>query len=76
MFTNSGSYFSFPSTTSFSQRGQHGPIHCDVFMNGEFLSGATGTLTRIKETRRGIGPAPIPFWQEPHRWLRVEDLRR
>jgi hypothetical protein len=72
-FTLSGTFFDFPATQSYSQRGQHGPIHCEVFLNGTDIGGALGTLTRIRETRRGIGPAPVPFWQEPHRWVIVPD---
>jgi hypothetical protein len=60
---------------TYVQRGRHGPIHCEIFLNGEFLSGAFGHLTFIRETRRGEAVAPTPMWQEPTGWLRVPDLR-
>jgi hypothetical protein len=74
-FTINDTFNDSPGKEKFTQRVQHGPIHCDVFLNGEFLAGAEGTLTRIKETRTSFAPAPVVFWR-PDRWLRVEDLRR
>lgn len=77
-FTHSGTInVTPPNRESFSQQGRRGPTRCDMFINGEFFQ-AEGHLTRITETRRGVtgaGLAPIPVWEEPTRWLRVEDTR-
>jgi hypothetical protein len=62
-----------PST--WAQEGRHGPIHCEVFLDGEDIGGALGHLTFIRETRRGTFIPPQPMWQEPHNWLTVPDLR-
>ena len=77
-FTHSGTYVGTSSAeagNTFSQRGEHGPIHCDIIMDGEELGGAVGHLTFIRENRRGVFIPPEPMWKEPRQWLTVPDLR-
>jgi hypothetical protein len=71
-FTHSGTYRDGPFPGSYSQQGRHGPTRCAVSIDGIAYNGI-GTLTHIKETRRGQAVDPNLRWRDPHRWLRVED---
>jgi hypothetical protein len=76
-FTSSGTYVgTHPSEAGnkFSQRVQQGPIRCILNVDGVEYE-THGWLTRMQETRTGLFIPPRPLYEEPHGWIRPEDLR-
>ena len=76
-FTHSGTYRDddgLEGSYSISS-GRHGPILCDVAVNGVHQGQFSGWLTRFQETRHGESVAPVPlWWQEPLRWAPFADF--
>jgi hypothetical protein len=76
-FTHSGTYRDDDGITgSYSiSSGHHGPIQCEVEVNGVHQGQFSGWLARFQETRRGESVAPVPlWWQEPLRWTPLADF--
>ena len=76
-FAHSGTYRDDDGLTgSYSiSSGRHGPVLCDVAVNGVHQGQYSGWLTRFQETRQGESVAPVPlWWQEPLRWAPIADF--
>jgi hypothetical protein len=72
---HSGTYRGSANQLSpYTQNGHHDVVVCDVVVDGAVYV-FDGTLTHIKETRRG-DVTPDPNWQEPRGWLGIEDVER